>query len=433
MTVQLRRIHHAAIICSNYEQSKHFYTTILGLQIIDEHYRAERASYKLEQDIDLEELSKYFVLSPSDLAEIKDCRGAVNKVGFAIQLCCLRWFGYLLPDLRNAPSTIVERLMQQLGITDLVDLSPYPQSENTRTSHPERIREYLGFQRCDELPRLRLLNYLTDQVINLPRTADLIDVSCEWLYDQKIVRPATRTLQEIITEAKTLGMERVYRLTGDKLTGEQKTMIDQLVEANPEREGHHCFERAPTYRHLDPIITGTIRTNLIHATWDDIVRAMASMQTRRVSASLILSKFSSYARQNSVYQGMREIGRVGKTKLILRCLHDEDFRRLQTKEINKGERSHDLDRFLFFRKQGALRSKDFLDQSHSFSCLAILHNAILVWNLEQLPTALDRLKARGHIITGEDLALVNPLLWKHANPFGRYHINVDRLKRDHEQ
>jgi len=98
-----------------------------------------------------------------------------------------------------------------------------------------------------------------------------------------------------------------------------------------------------------------------------------------------------------------------------------------TKEINKGERSHDLDRFLFFGKQGALRSRDFLDQTHSFSCLAILHNAIVVWNLSQLPAVLQRLKTRGHVITDEDLALVSPLLWKHVNPFGRYEINPDRL------
>jgi len=44
----LRRIHHAAIICSNYAVSKHFYTHLLGLPIIAECYRAERDSYKLD-------------------------------------------------------------------------------------------------------------------------------------------------------------------------------------------------------------------------------------------------------------------------------------------------------------------------------------------------------------------------------------------------
>lgn len=44
----LRSIHHAAIICSNYKVSRHFYTEILGLQILAEHYRAHRQSYKLD-------------------------------------------------------------------------------------------------------------------------------------------------------------------------------------------------------------------------------------------------------------------------------------------------------------------------------------------------------------------------------------------------
>ncbi|MEC5160002.1 glyoxylase I family protein [Janthinobacterium sp. CG_23.3] len=44
----LSRIHHAAIICSNYDVSKRFYTECLGLRIVAEHYRAERQSYKLD-------------------------------------------------------------------------------------------------------------------------------------------------------------------------------------------------------------------------------------------------------------------------------------------------------------------------------------------------------------------------------------------------
>ncbi|WP_374564662.1 VOC family protein [Ideonella sp.] len=44
----LRRIHHAAIICSNYEASKRFYTQTLGLAVLAENYRAERRSFKLD-------------------------------------------------------------------------------------------------------------------------------------------------------------------------------------------------------------------------------------------------------------------------------------------------------------------------------------------------------------------------------------------------
>ena len=45
---QLQAVHHIAIICSNYEQSKKFYTEVLGCTILKETYRAERDSYKLD-------------------------------------------------------------------------------------------------------------------------------------------------------------------------------------------------------------------------------------------------------------------------------------------------------------------------------------------------------------------------------------------------
>ncbi|MBN8821385.1 MULTISPECIES: VOC family protein [unclassified Spirosoma] len=46
--LQLSAVHHIAIICSDYERSKQFYTEILGFTILGEYYRAERQSYKLD-------------------------------------------------------------------------------------------------------------------------------------------------------------------------------------------------------------------------------------------------------------------------------------------------------------------------------------------------------------------------------------------------
>ncbi len=44
----LKSVHHIAIICSDYQRSKHFYTEVLGLEIIREVYREARKSYKLD-------------------------------------------------------------------------------------------------------------------------------------------------------------------------------------------------------------------------------------------------------------------------------------------------------------------------------------------------------------------------------------------------
>lgn len=47
----LRRIHHAAIICSDYERAKHFYVGLLGLKVVAENFRRERNSYKLDLEL----------------------------------------------------------------------------------------------------------------------------------------------------------------------------------------------------------------------------------------------------------------------------------------------------------------------------------------------------------------------------------------------
>lgn len=44
-------VHHIAIICSDYERSKAFYTEVLGMKAIREVYRAERRSYKLDLEL----------------------------------------------------------------------------------------------------------------------------------------------------------------------------------------------------------------------------------------------------------------------------------------------------------------------------------------------------------------------------------------------
>ncbi|MDP1420128.1 VOC family protein [Peribacillus simplex] len=46
--MKVKKIHHVAIICSDYEKSKNFYVNVLGCDIEKETYRPERKSYKLD-------------------------------------------------------------------------------------------------------------------------------------------------------------------------------------------------------------------------------------------------------------------------------------------------------------------------------------------------------------------------------------------------
>jgi glyoxylase I family protein len=56
----LKGVHHIAIICSNYEKSKDFYTNTLGLTIVREVYREQRQSYKLDLALNDEYIIELF-------------------------------------------------------------------------------------------------------------------------------------------------------------------------------------------------------------------------------------------------------------------------------------------------------------------------------------------------------------------------------------
>ena len=56
----INKVQHIAIICSDYEVSKKFYTEILGLKIINETYRKERKSYKLDLALNGEYIIELF-------------------------------------------------------------------------------------------------------------------------------------------------------------------------------------------------------------------------------------------------------------------------------------------------------------------------------------------------------------------------------------
>ena len=151
-----------------------------------------------------------------------------------------------------------------------------------------------------------------------------------------------------------------------------------------------------------------------------------------LSWALILQsweKIGSYARQNSVHKALAEIGRVHKTVHILRTLNDEKYRRRMGRELNKGEAAHDLSRFLCFGKEGVLRGREFGDQVHTFSCLSVLHNAVVGWNILHIEPIVNQLHAEGKNCSDHILSLTTPLMRKHLNPFGKYHFDLNRMRR----
>jgi glyoxylase I family protein len=76
-------IHHIAIICSNYQVSKHFYTEILGLSILRETYRAERESYKLDLELNGVQIELFSFPNPPQRPSYPEARG-LRHLAFSV-------------------------------------------------------------------------------------------------------------------------------------------------------------------------------------------------------------------------------------------------------------------------------------------------------------------------------------------------------------
>src|SRR5438552_4037033 len=87
----------------------------------------------------------------------------------------------------------------------------------------------------------------------------------------------------------------------------------------------------------------------------------------------------------------------------------EKYRRRMGRE-NKGEAAHDLSRFLCFGKEGVLRGREFGDQVHTFSCLSVLHNAVVACNIFHIESIVNQQRAEGKNCDDHILSLTTPLM-----------------------
>src|SRR3954451_12244479 len=185
---------------------------------------------RLPPEITEDILRKYFLLTDADLSEVEQCRGSVNRLGFSVQLCTLRWHGYFLPDTRDIPSSVIEMISAQLG---LLPISPdsYPQNEKTRFEHLDRIRQHLGFVRCEAPQRERLLNHLIVTAQGFTRATALRRAAHRWLKQERIVRPGRTTLRDLMVAAREAALQNVYAMLSKDLSPRQLEEIDSLLIA----------------------------------------------------------------------------------------------------------------------------------------------------------------------------------------------------------
>jgi TnpA family transposase len=175
---------------------------------------------------------QYFTLTEDDQGQIQRQRRSENRLGFALQLCTLRYLGFCPDDLQQAPSDVVVFLADQLQIP-VASLTRYAQRTQTRTEHLQQIQAYLGFHDPTAQDFKQLATWQIDRAMEHDSMTLLFQLTAEKLFSQKIVRPGVTTLERMVATARRQATLRTYRLLKPLLTTQRRSFLTSLLVVDP--------------------------------------------------------------------------------------------------------------------------------------------------------------------------------------------------------
>jgi len=94
---------------------------------------------RFPDEITQEELNNFFLLSPDEHDAAMTLRGDHNRLGFALQLCCLRYLGFFPEALSTIPPPVVGYVASQLLVNSEI-LPLYGQRIRTRQDHQRQAQ-----------------------------------------------------------------------------------------------------------------------------------------------------------------------------------------------------------------------------------------------------------------------------------------------------
>src|SRR5207237_4050476 len=99
----------------------------------------------------------------------------------------------------------------------------------TRTEHLQEIQKHLGFHIVNQVELEILSRWLLDRALEHDKPSLLLQLLCEKLYQEKIVRPGITRLEKMIATARSQAQAETCKRVSPLLTPEHKKFLDDLL------------------------------------------------------------------------------------------------------------------------------------------------------------------------------------------------------------
>ncbi len=164
-----------------------------------------------------------------------------------------------------------------------------------------------------------------------------------------------------------------------------------------------------------------INFKIIEENWDDIVRFILTIKSRRTSASQLLKRLTSYSKHHKLYTAIKEFGKIIKTDFLLTYIDDVELRQRIEKQLNKIEASNRFSKPVFFGNNAEFMFASQEEQNIANNCKRLIQNAVILWNYLYINKKIQQAKSQSQkdemIESLKNSSIVH---WSHINFYGTY-------------
>ena len=272
---------------------------------------------KYPETISSTELSRYFYLDDADLHWITSKRLDSTKLGYALQLCTVRFLGIFLVDPTIVPKIVLDVLKQQIKLSDISCLSIYRESEQ-RKRHAIEIRTRYGYHEfMDKGVRFRLGRLLCAMCWTGPdRPSVLFDHACAWLIANKILLPGFTTIERFIAEIRSRMEIRLWKYLTKNVTAIQQEQLENLltlVEEGSRQSWLDRLRKGPTRISAPALVAALDRITTIRDLGISLSSASHIPQTRLAA----LARFATTAKVTAI----NRLSNEKRTAILVAFVH----------------------------------------------------------------------------------------------------------------
>ena len=221
------------------------------------------------------------------------------------------------------------------------------------------------------------------------------------------------------TQAQSTPVFALAHLLGIELMPRIRNIKD-LVFFKPSKEAR--------YENIQPLFSGgAIDWDLLERHYEDMLRVAVSIKAGMITPSTLLRRLGSASRKNKLYFAFRELGRVIRTRFLLRYISDPELRRTINAETNKTEEFHNFAGWAFFGGEGIMAENVRHEQRKVVKYNHLVANMIILNNVHRMSRVLKDMQQAGTFKIGDQmLAALSPHRTIHINRFGGYLMDLAR-------